>query len=323
MLRSILNLKLKFVSAIYFLWVALSLPALPHIAAAQCSPNSAYNPDRVPWSELSFRGKTFLGRVFVDVELTFVSSEQAQGLLIASPNGVPVSFESAKVGLISVHRIIDSTFGSDITEEDKVLFNPMQASALGRIRWRRGQDDFIKQYRFTNIGIYRIQKTPADKKEVQQPPDKWTKNKANFYGHDAKQLGCSVVSERSILLYAIFAAPRLLDQQAVSVCVFGKRQLHRVQMRAGDVQPLKVKYVEKKQDAEVAKEGSIDAQKIFFEIQTLKSDLSTVENFSFLGLRQNIAVFIDPASRQPLQISGRISKLGTIDLKLSEVRLRD
>jgi hypothetical protein len=48
-----------------------------------------------------------------------------------------------------------------------------------------------------------------------------------------------------------------------------------------------------------------------------------VENFSFLGLRKNIAIFIDPASRLPLQISGKLPKLGSLHLKLSEAVLRE
>ena len=50
--------------------------------------------------------------------------------------------------------------------------------------------------------------------------------------------------------------------------------------------------------------------------------LEDVENFSFLGLREDIAFFIDPATLLPLQISGKLPKLGTLHLKLSEVEVR-
>jgi hypothetical protein len=199
----------------------------------------------------------------------------------------------------------------------------LEEPTIARIRTRRGDDDFLKRYRFTDLGVFRIQKEPADKKEVQLSPDKWTDAGDSFYAHDLKQLGCSIASERSILLYVACAALFSKNQQPLSVCVFGKRQLHRVQMSAGDIQSLKVNYVEKKQDAEVAREGSVDAIKITFKTRALASDLSAVENFSFLGLRKNVAIFIDPASRLPVQISGKLPKLGTMHLKLSEVRLRD
>jgi hypothetical protein len=198
----------------------------------------------------------------------------------------------------------------------------MQASALGRIRLRRGKDDFLKRYRFANLGVFRMQKEPADKKEAQLPPDEWTDGLDRFYAHDLRQLGCRIASERSILLYVACAAPFSKNQQPLSVCVFGKRQLHRVQVSAGDIQALKVNYIEKRQDAEIAKKGNVDALKITFKTQALASDLGIVENFSFLGLRENIAIFVDPASRLPVQISGKLPKLGSMHLKLSEVELR-
>jgi hypothetical protein len=322
MLIAISNLKLRIATVIFYLWAALSLQGLTNIAAGQCSPDNAYNPDRVRWSKLSFKGITFLGNVSVDVQLTFVSSDQAQSVLIASPKGMPVSFESSKVGQIAVHRTIRATFGSDITEEDKVWFNPMQASALGRIRLRRGNDDFLKRYRFTNLGVYRIQKEPADKKELQLSPDKWTRDRENFYRHDLNQLGCNIASERSILLYVACAAPLSKNQEPISLCVFGKRQLHRARLSADGLQSLKVNYLEKKQDIEIARQGKVDALKIMLQAQPLDADLDDVENFSLLGLRKDIAIFIDPTSRLPLQISGKLPKLGSMHLKLSEVELR-
>jgi hypothetical protein len=46
------------------------------------------------------------------------------------------------------------------------------------------------------------------------------------------------------------------------------------------------------------------------------------ENFSFLGLHRNIAIFIDPATNLPLQFVGDISAIGSAALKLFEVRLK-
>ena len=106
------------------------------------------------------------------------------------------------------------------------------------------------------------------------------------------------------------------------MCVFGKRQLHRVRLSTDGLQSLKVNYLEKKQDTEVAKQGKVDTLKITLQAQPLDADLDDVENFSFLGLRKNIAIFIDPATRLPFQISGKLPKLGTVHFKLSEVELR-
>jgi hypothetical protein len=54
----------------------------------------------------------------------------------------------------------------------------------------------------------------------------------------------------------------------------------------------------------------------------LASDLEKVEDFSFLVFQENIAIFIDPVAGIPIQISGIISKVGNVTIKLAEVRLR-
>jgi hypothetical protein len=313
------RLKLRPVSVILFLMVAIGVQLPSNLATAQSQINRSFNPSGLSWTHLIFNSEAFLGKISVDVQLAFVSPEEAKRALIASPKGIPISMEYPKVGQLTVNRTIDSTFGAKTTTEDKIWFNPTRASALGRIRTRRGDDDFLKKYRFTDLGVFRFQKEPADKIELKLSPDKWTNIGENFYTHNLKQMGCAVASERSILLYAASVGVFSDNLHTLSLCVFGKRQLHRVRLIATGVQSLLVKYIEKRRDTLVAKEVSLEALKIALETQPLATDLNETENFSFLGLQSNIAIFIDPASGLPVQISGDVPKLGTLHLKLTEV----
>jgi hypothetical protein len=52
----------------------------------------------------------------------------------------------------------------------------------------------------------------------------------------------------------------------------------------------------------------------------MESDLNAVENFSFLGLHQDISIYIDPTTRLPIQVSGIIPSLGKAELKLNEIK---
>ena len=70
------------------------------------------------------------------------------------------------------------------------------------------------------------------------------------------------------------------------------------------------------------RQGKVDALKIDLEIQPLASDLDEDEDFSFLGFEKDIAIFIDPVSRIPLQLSGKIPKVGNETVKLHQVTLR-
>ena len=51
-------------------------------------------------------------------------------------------------------------------------------------------------------------------------------------------------------------------------------------------------------------------------------DLNEVENFSFLGLHENISIYIDATTQLPIQVSGIIPTIGQADLKLNKVLLK-
>jgi hypothetical protein len=312
----------KKIPAISCLLVIICLYYFASPTWAQSSPENHLDPQRVAWTHLSYRANTFLGKVTVQVQLTFISACEAQRALIVSPKGIPTPIESPRACFITVHRTVDPTFGSKITETDTVWFNPGEAGALGRSRLRRGNDDFKKVYRFTDHGVYRYRQEPKDQQETSLAPEKWTDVKSNFYTYNMRQLGCSTVSERSILLYVGSAMLFSENRDPLSLCVFGKRQLHRVRLSAAGVQALKVNYKEKSRHNDVARKATVEARKITLSAKPLDSDLNDVENFSFLGLHENIVILIHPASRLPLQISGDVPRLGKIDLKLQQVILK-
>jgi len=239
--------------------------------------------------------------------------------LVASPTGIPICMESPHVGRLTVRRTVDATFRPEITEDDVVWFNPKRASALGRVRTRRGEDDFLKTYRFTDKGVFRLQKEPANEDEQILSAEQWTRVVQKFYGHDLKLLDCPVASERSILLYLASAGDFSDPAHRISVCVFGKRQLHRAQLGLAGVESLAVNYVEKKGNVQSVHQGRTQALKIAMQARPLPSDLGETENFSFLGLHRNIVFFIDPVSGLPLQISGDLPRLGAMQFKLVEV----
>jgi hypothetical protein len=103
------------------------------------------------------------------------------------------------------------------------------------------------------------------------------------------------------------------------LCVFGKRQLHRVQLQKQGVYPLSVNYIEKTQQTTIRKEGTIKTLKITITAEPMDSELNEAENFSFLGFHRNIVIYIEPTSRLPIQASGIIPTIGTAQLKLNEV----
>ena len=305
----------------------LFLMVIPLTGFSNSTPTQSYSqikldPKRVPWLQLSYRVKNLSAEVTAQVQLESLPAAKAKAALIKSPQGIPIKACRPESNRITVHKIVDSIFKKPVKTVNHVWFNPQDATALGRIRLRRGNDDFKKVYRFTEQGVFRHRRKPKDRQEILKQPEKWTDVKDTFYTYNLGQLGCPKVTERLVLIYIASAAEISKSMQPLSFCVFGKRQLFHVRLKPEGFHSLKVDFIEKKQQGEIHRQGQVEALKIALEIQPLASDLKEIENFSFLGFQEDIAIFIDPASDLPIQLTGKISKVGEVTIKLHEVQLK-
>jgi len=309
-----------------FILISMAIPVagLLNSTRAQSYSQIELDPKRVPWTQLSYRIKNFSAEVNVEVQLESLPAAEIEASLIKSPQGVPIKAWRPESNRITVHYMVDSIFESPVKTINQVWFNSQDATALGRLRLRRGKADFKKVYRFTEQGVFRHQREPKNQQETSEQPEKWTDIKDTFYAYDLDQLGCPNVTERLVLIYIASASAAEISKSTppLSFCVFGRRQLFHVRLKPEGFHALKVDFIEKKQQTEIRRQGEVEALKFALEIQPLASDLKKVEDFSFLGFHEDIAIFIDPVSDLPIQISGKISMVGNLTIKLHEVQLR-
>jgi len=309
--------------AVFSLMTLLCFGSLNDAARAQSSKSLELDPARIFWTDLSFHAKNFWVEVSTDIQLRSLAASELDKVLPASPRGNPVKSTTPEAAEMSIHTTIAPRFRSGVSINNRIWFNPTDASALGRIRFRRGEDDFKKIYRFTDRGVFRHQLEPKDKQEVVLDPEKWTNIKDSFYPYDADRLGCFGVTERSLLIYILVATDISVIDRPRSVCVFGKRQLHHVQLRVEGKHRLKVDYLKKSPGKTVQIAKEIEALKISLSAEPMESDLNEVENFSFLGLHKDIAIYLDPAAFVPIRVTGIISGVGKVELNLRESRLKN
>jgi hypothetical protein len=277
---------------------------------------------RVLWTDLSFQAKKLFVTVNTDVHLAPFSTAEFESLWLTEPKLTPLRQADKEIYHTTVDTIIDGVFSSPVIVTTQLWFYPRDASALHRIRLSREEDDFKKIYWFTPEGVHRFRREPNSKQEALLAPEQWTDVKQTFYSYDLTQLGCLQVSEPSLLIYILSAAEFSRNSGPLALCVFGKRQLHQVWLRPKGVQSLKVNYSEKAAEAEVRKKGAVEAIRVKLDAEPMKSDLEKVENFSFFGLRSDISIYLDPKSHIPIQINGKIPTVGSVKLKLREVRMK-
>jgi hypothetical protein len=223
---------------------------------------------------------------------------------------------------MTIDTTLDPRLQPEVNIHNKIWFNPEDAAVLGRVRLRRGGDDFKKIYRFTDQGVFRHRIEPKNEKEASRAPEHWTAIKDSFYPFDLNRLGCPLVTERSLLVFILSIIDFSQYNDPQSLCVFGKRQLHRVQIQKQGLQTLGVNYIEKKQQSTVRKQGTIDVLKISIAAKPMDSGLKEPENFSFLGFHNDIVIYIEPVTGLPIQAEGVIPTIGKAQLKLKQVKWR-
>ena len=275
-------------------------------------------PRRVSWEHLRYEARSWAVELTVDLRLSRRPSVEAEKALMAIAQGVPLKALGDETARLALDMTMDPAFGDRVKIANTVWFDPGDVTALGRYRLRRGEDDFEKTYRFTRQGVFRHNREPQNKTERQLEPDKWSRKVDHFYPYDQEQLGCPVVSDRLLLIYIVSVLAPVEADPPPSVCVFGKRQLHRVTLHRDGRETIAVDYLANSPASQTPRREKVEALRIRLETNPLASSLAEPENFSFLGMHRDIVFFVDPRSRLPLQISGRIGNVGAGSLKLLE-----
>jgi len=273
------------------------------------------------WEELVLEARKFTATLNARIRMDTVPVAGMSKLLPESPPGAAIQPSGSRIIRLMLNMTIEAPLRPDVRIVNEVWLDPSTAAVLGRIRLRRGQDDFKKIYRFARQGVFRHRREPSNKEELLLNPQQWTAVKDSFYAYDLPRLGCSGVSDRLALIYILSKIAWDENSRPVSLCVFGRRQLHRVTLHPRGLTTLKVDYLQATVSGEVRKQGSAKALTVAVESQPLKSNLKQDEDFSLMGLHRQIIIHLDPALRIPLQISGSTPAAGRMDLRLREVQL--
>jgi hypothetical protein len=302
-----------------YIFIAIQSANSLDSARAQSFSQIKLDADRIPWVHLEYGIRKFSVAVNMQVQLEALTAAEVEAALIESPQGVPLGASSPESYKLTVKRDVDLIFKPPVETMNQVWFSPQDATAFGRFRLRRGNDDFKKVYRFTKQGVFRHRREPKDQQEMLKEPEKWTDVKDTFYAYNLTKLGCANVSDRLLLIYIASAADIQENDRPISLCVFGKRKLFHVQLKPSGIRSIKADFIENKQGEKTRRQEKMRGLKIELEVSSLSSDQGIEENFSLLGLHKNIAFHIDPETKLLLQISGETSAGRKGTLKLKEV----
>ncbi|NPA95900.1 MAG: hypothetical protein GXO58_10795 [Thermodesulfobacteria bacterium] len=278
-----------------------------------------------PWQELTFEASKTLTRILVRVELHSGRGYCPYPIDILAKGFMSCPLKDDRAMVISEETVTMSLIFPQKKYEHFVWFDPLSLDAIERVRWKKSGSRWIKLYKWQAKGVARLAIRPGDASE-DLPPFKWKRRYSSFYrfGKDVGSV-CGKGQGVSEPLVLVYLASRLGEARQLgerTLCVFGKKVLHRCKIEGKGEESVKVRYlaITPKGKKKVKERKKV----LVYSVRpvTLEASQSRTEPFSLLGLKRNIEIFVEAGTGIPVRIRGDNDVMGHIDLRLVEARFK-
>lgn len=270
------------------------------------------------WSAFTMQATRFGSTATAVVERQRVAAAAATPAFIDSPRGRPLEATHAEVQRLSITVTLEITAGRRVQLENHLWSDPHTNTPLYLVRTRFGLKDYHQQFRFTREGVFRRQREPSSAREAGKPPESWTKRGEHFYPYSRESAGCPPIIESSQLIH--LAEELWADPSAPPgpLCVFHKRQVHRVSVQPQPPQPIRFDYLERGTDGEQRRAGTVSVPGMRLASQPIGSYRGNVEDF----VRDGTFFYLSPEGRWPLVAVGEMPLFGRVEMRLKEITFR-
>jgi hypothetical protein len=271
----------------------------------------------VAWSYASFQAERLGNRVTAEVRMADLPAATEQAGFLRSPRGTAFKPSGREVVKLSIRIRIDIIGRRPLWLENHAWLDPRDGTPLYLIRTRVGLDDYYQQFRFAQEGVFRRQREPGSAAEAAGPPESWSKLGEHFYAYPPGEM-CIPVLETSTLMYLLSVTPADMLHALPPLCVFHKRQLHRVSVQNASAASIGFDYLEKKGECETRRSGTAQARKIRIKSRPIGSYRGEVEDF----FRDDTELVLSLDGGLPLIASFDLPLIGGVEMKLIEVRYK-
>jgi len=299
------------------LLVSLCITHRPSFAQGQ-NGHGALNREKSFWSGLQFTSSTLLAKLKVEIFLDSATGETPfSSLAIDLPDDSTASEHRLQ---LTVDFAVQGAFLGETRYKESTIFNESTLLPYQRNRvMDNGTEKWVKVYYWQEKGVRRHRILPANDREENLSPERWTRRTTSFYPYPQKSNNCGTILDASLLLYLLSTRTTDQNQAPFTVCVFGKKQLHRLSIAQTNSTPISVAFLSRSasQNITVAKETLPLVYAI--AVETIPPANEEPETFSFFGLNNDIRIAIDKNTRLPLRIQGINNSIGPLVLNLQEV----
>lgn len=287
-------------------------------AAASPPFDPRLDPQAVDWRMLRFHASKLFVSANAEVRFERMPASAAAAELSAVPEGSGRSPGGSQV--VRLH--VESKLGGKETHED-VWFDAADGSALERRKERLGKKPYIATVRYGTDGVYRHRIAPAKDREAHGPRERWSGLETSFEPFDRASGGLGEdspqrpVIEPLALFYLVSAAHLEAPGDRLETVVFSRHRLVPIRLEVSGIEQIRANFEDRTQARTERRRGPIEALKIRVE------DAGGADSdFSFLGLREGVEIFVERSSRLPVLVRGKMRIVGRVDIALTHAERR-
>ena len=295
----------------------LLLVLLALAPAAADAGDPALDPARVGWSEIRMTASKFFLTAESRLALRTLPAETVipDLLVVADEQFTPL------VPGTDVLELVYDTWGAGRKSRLTLLMDPGSGAAIQRVQHDQASKPRFRTYRFGIEGAYHRTFWPATASEKLLQPKEWTRTSEGLRAYPVSP-GKQPVIEPTGLLYAIAAAALNKPGDTADMLVFRRRDTRTVRITVLPSREVSVRYDEAWPTGTVQRSGKIVALRLSLRGMPAAGGNPDDDGLELLGLRGQLELLLDPATRAPLQLSGDVRILGKVTLRLAELHPR-
>jgi hypothetical protein len=285
------------------------------LAGPAAAGDALFDPGRVRWTALEFDASKLLMSARAEVTARIVPAGAVAGQLVTTPAGA---------ALLPAHDVLEMTYrtsGLGRASTATLWANPGTGAMLQQVTLDTSGRLRERTYRFTDIGAYHYTRRPAERREEALPPATWTELSEGMRTYP-EDVGGQPVTAPTVLLWLAAAADLSRRGDQLEVMAFSRRHVNRVTIEVTGTRTVSVDFTEQRA-AEEPRRRRGNMQAIALRINGSPTDATAEdEPFELLGLQGDLELLLDPATRAPLQLRGRVRIAGDVTVRLRKATLR-
>lgn len=285
----------------------IGLNSFPALSQAQ---DTKLDPTLVKWKNLHYKASVLFFSINVKYTLNQISQADSKSALLKPSKGT------------GVMPAVDPTYRIDLDSKImgrksliKLWFDP-SGTAFQRTQTDTGSKKRVKNYRILTDGYYSLEVKPKEGEE-DLPPNKWTQKGEGAKTFNKLPPKGGIIAEPTALYYLVSASSINKPGDKFEEYIFTKHGIFSLKLHAVDYKEIETNYKSNQGGKKQTVQG--ENKTLHITMNAVAIDPADAGDFDFLGLKGDIDLYMDPATRVLLQVSGKADYIGRTDIKLKEV----